>query len=81
MLPGVMPAFGDLTPRSWPTSPATCARTCRGEPTASPEVQDLYEEWATEAIENADAGELVYQQVPGDEEAVAERIDILSQEG
>lgn len=81
MLPGVMPAFGDLDATELAAVTRYVREQLSGEPVASPEVQELYQEWATLAIENAEAGELVYQQVPGDAEAVAERIDILSQEG
>lgn len=81
MLPGVMPAFGDLDAEELASVTRYVRENLGGETTASPEVQELYEEWAAEAIENAGAGELVYQQVPGNEEAVAERIDIISQEG
>ncbi len=80
-LPGVMPAFGDLDANELANVTRYVRENISGEPVASPEVQDLYEEWAQEAIDNADAGELVYQQVPGNDPAVAERIDILSQEG
>ncbi|MGI8938530.1 MAG: c-type cytochrome [Iamia sp.] len=80
-LPSVMPAFGDLDAEELASVTRYVRENLSGEPVASPEVQDLYEEWATEAIENAEAGELVYQDIPGTDEAVAERVDILSQEG
>ncbi len=80
-LPGVMPGFGDLDESELANVTRYVRENLSGEPVATPEVQDLYEEWAATAIENADAGELVYQQIPGNDPDVAERIDILSQEG
>lgn len=80
-LPSVMPAFGDLDANELANVTRYVRENLSGAPVASPEVQELYEEWAALAIENAEAGELVYQEVPGDSEAVSERVAILSQEG
>lgn len=48
--------------------------TIAGEAPASPEVAELYHEWAELAIENSEAGEVVYRDVDPDQE----RIDLVA---
>jgi mono/diheme cytochrome c family protein len=56
-----MPAFGDLTPEELAGVTRYIRENLSGEPVASPELQEEYELWAEAAIENAEAGELIYR--------------------
>lgn len=68
MFAAEMPGFPDLTPEELAGVTRFIRETLSGEAPASPEVQELYLEWAETAIENAEAGEVIYRDTePGDE--------------
>lgn len=69
-LPAVMPGFADLSPEELAGVTRYIRETLSGEAPASPEVQELYEQWAEEAIENAEAGEIVYKTTDPDPERI-----------
>jgi len=64
-----MPSFDDLSPEDLAAVTRYVRETISGEAPASPEVQELYEEWAEEAITMAEEGELIYKDgvEPGEE--------------
>lgn len=74
-LPSKMPAFADLDATELAGVTRYVRENLSGEAPASPEVQDLYEEWAELAIENAEAGELIYQDGV---EPDPERVDLVA---
>lgn len=73
-LSGPMPPFPDLTEDELAGVTRYIREELSGEAPASPEVQELYHEWAALAIENAEAGELIYKNAEPDQE----RIDAVS---
>lgn len=79
-LPGVMPGFPDLTPEELAGVTRYIREDLSGEAPASPEVQELYEEWAALAIENAEAGEVLYRDVEPDAES-EERVGLVGEGG
>lgn len=70
-LSGVMPGFSDLSAEELAAVTRYIRETLAGEPAATPEVEELYEEWAEQAIEGAESGELVYRDIEPDEERIA----------
>ncbi len=65
-----MPGFPDLTADELVGVTRFIRETLSGEAPASPELQELYHEWAETAIENAETGELVYRNAEADQERV-----------
>jgi mono/diheme cytochrome c family protein len=74
-----MPGFPDLTEDELAGVTRYVREELSGEAPASPEVQELYHEWAALAIENAEAGEFVYREIPGDDPEVQERIELVGE--
>lgn len=70
MLPGVMPGFADLSPEELAAVTRFIREELSGEAPASPEVQEIYAEWAAQAIENAEAGDIIYRNAEEDPERV-----------
>lgn len=81
-LPGVMPAFA-LTEDELAGVTRYIREELSGEAPASPEVQELYHEWAALAIENAEADEdIMYRDIqPADDPEAEERISLVSEGG
>ena len=69
-LSGPMPGFANLTPAELAGVTRYIRETLSGEAPASPEVQELYETWAEEAIANAEDGTLIYKDAEPDQERV-----------
>jgi mono/diheme cytochrome c family protein len=69
MHPTAMPPFTDLSAEDLAAVTRYIRETLSGEAPASPEVQELYETWAEEAIERAEEGDLIYKDgvAPGEE--------------
>lgn len=65
-----MPGFPDLTAEELAGVTRYIREVISGAPPATPELQELYNEWAETAIENAEAGELVYRNAEADPERV-----------
>jgi mono/diheme cytochrome c family protein len=69
-LSATMPGFGDLTAEELAGVTRYIREDLSGEAPASPELQELYHEWADAAIENAEAGEVIYRDVEPDQERI-----------
>lgn len=78
-LSGEMPGFPDLDAEHLAAVTRYIREELAGEAPASPEVQELYEEWAQIAIDNAEEGQLVYREIPGDDPEVEERVRLVGE--
>ncbi len=70
-----MPAFPNLDAEHLAAVTRYIRESLSGEAPATPEVAELYEEWAELAIENAEKGEVIYRDGV---EADQERIDLVA---
>lgn len=76
-----MPGFSDLSAEDLAAVTRYVRESLSGEAPASPEVQELYEAWAEEAIERAEEGDVIYRDgvEPGPEGD--ERITLVTEGG
>lgn len=78
-LPAEMPGFPDLDAEDLSAVTRYVREELSGEAPASPEVQELYETWAEEAIENAENDEVLYRDIqPADDEEYESRVEAVS---
>ena len=81
-LTGVMPPFTDLDAEELAGVTRYVRETLSGEAPATPEVQELYHEWAETAIENAENDEVLYRDVqPEQDEEYESRVEAVSAGG
>jgi hypothetical protein len=78
-LPAEMPGFPDLDAEDLSAVTRYIREELAGEAPASPEVQELYETWAEEAIENSENDEVLYRDIqPEDDEEYESRVEAVS---
>ncbi|HEV7722606.1 MAG TPA: c-type cytochrome [Iamia sp.] len=77
---GEMPGFGDLDAEELAGVTRYVREDLAGEAPASPEVQELYHEWAETAIENAENEEVMYRDIqPADDPDYEERVTLVGE--
>lgn len=77
-LSGNMPGFPDLDAEHLAAVTRYVREEIAGEAPASPEVQELYEEWAQQAIDNAEEGNVMYRDIqPEQDEEYESRVEAV----
>jgi mono/diheme cytochrome c family protein len=75
-----MPAFTDLDAEELAGVTRYIREELSGEAPASPEVQELYHEWAETAIENAENDEVIYRDIQPDQDPeYEERVNLVGE--